>query len=111
MREAFEALAIGEDEWTPAREAERITEEAWAQYVPAFIAEMRASYRANRAAWDRLLGRDRVVLACYCSDQRCHRVLLARDILPRLGAVYRGELEEPKERGLFDAPRVAAGGR
>lgn len=67
-------------------------EAAWAAYVPAYLAEMRASYRAHRDAWERLLGRERVVLACYCTDpERCHRTLLGRDILTRLGAVWCGE--------------------
>lgn len=52
---------------------------------------MRSSYRANRAAWDALLQRERVTLCCYCTDPaRCHRVVLAR-ILVRLGATYEGE--------------------
>lgn len=71
---------------------------AWAEYVPAYVAEMRASYRAHRPAWDRLLGEVLVTLTCYCVDpERCHRVLLARDILPKLGATYAGE--RPPQRG------------
>ena len=67
--------------------------EAWRAYVPAYLAEMRASYRAHRAAWDALLARDLVVLVCYCgSAERCHRTILGREILPKLGAVYCGEL-------------------
>lgn len=67
-------------------------EETWRQYVPAFLAEMRTSLRAHQPAWEALLVRPRVVLACYCVDrERCHRTLLARDILPTLGATYRGE--------------------
>jgi hypothetical protein len=66
---------------------------AWESYVPAFMAEMRGSYKAHRAAWESLLARDRVVLVCYCTDpHRCHRTLLARDILSTLGATYRGEV-------------------
>ena len=64
---------------------------AWPQYVEDYTAEMRASYRDHRAAWDRILARDEVTLVCYCVDPlRCHRTLLA-EILAKLGAVPRGE--------------------
>lgn len=76
-----------------ANEADRIEAEAWAAYEPAFLDQMRRSYRAHRPAWDALLARPRVVLVCYCVDHtRCHRTILARDILPTLGAVYEGEV-------------------
>ncbi len=66
--------------------------EAWERYVVGFTAEMRTSYRASRPAWDALLAREVVTLCCYCTDpERCHRTLLARDILPKLGATYGGE--------------------
>ena len=65
---------------------------AWAWYVPRFIDEMRRSYTERRADWDRLLAMPRAVLVCYCVDhEQCHRTLLARDILPKLGATYMGE--------------------
>lgn len=67
-------------------------EQAWRAYVVGFTAEMRASYRQWRAAWDALIARESVTLCCYCTDpERCHRTLLARDILPTLGATYGGE--------------------
>lgn len=70
----------------------------WEEYAASYTEEMRASYRANRPTWDKLLGRRRVVLCCYCVDAtRCHRTVLA-DILGKLGAEVCGELEE--------APRV-----
>lgn len=79
-------------------EAQMTEDEAWAAYVPAYVAEMRASYRAHRPAWERLLGEVLLTLTCYCVDpERCHRVLLARDILPKLGATYAGE--RPPQRG------------
>lgn len=66
---------------------------AWRDFREAYLAEMRASFKAHRAAWLELLGRPRVVLVCYCVDgARCHRHLLRAEILPRLGAVDRGEL-------------------
>lgn len=73
--------------------ARKIDEAAWALYAPAFVDEMRQSYRVNRGAWERLLARDSIALLCYCTDpERCHRTLLAREMLPRLGAVYAGEV-------------------
>lgn len=65
---------------------------AWLVYVAGYTAEMRESYRRDRAAWNALLAREVVTLCCYCTDTaRCHRTLLARDILPKLGATYGGE--------------------
>lgn len=82
-----------------AEEAREIEHKAWDRYVPAYLAEMRASYRTERAAWLRLLERPRVCLVCYCPKfERCHRTILARDILPKLGAIYAGELEPVKRR-------------
>jgi hypothetical protein len=67
--------------------------DAWERYVQAFTREMRVSYRRERADWDALLARGRVVLVCYCTDAtKCHRALLRETILPTLGAVDRGEL-------------------
>jgi len=87
LRPAIEGMRRGGD----------AAEEAWRTYVPAFTHEMRESYRANRWEWDALLMRQRVILTCYCANYtRCHRTLLARDILPTLGAVYRGELTGPQ---------------
>ncbi len=66
--------------------------ETWARYCEGFFAEMRLSYRTHRAAWDAMLSRSEVTLCCYCVDhERCHRTLLARDILPKLGATFGGE--------------------
>ena len=66
---------------------------AWPKYAADYTAEMRASYKLNRSAWDALVSRSRVVLVCYCViPERCHRTLLARNVLSKLGATYRGEL-------------------
>lgn len=71
---------------------------AWRLYERAFHAEMRESYRRQRIAWDRLLARTSVTLLCFCTDPaHCHRTLLARDILPKLGAVFAGERAPAKE--------------
>lgn len=78
----------------PALAARKAGDEAlaWANYVTAFVAEMRASYREHRADWDWLLSCNEVTLVCYCTNaEHCHRTLLARDLLPKLGAVYCGE--------------------
>ncbi len=76
-----------------ANEADEIEARALATYSPAYVAEMRQSYRANRAAWDALLASSRVVLVCYCTDAtRCHRMLLAERCLRPMGAEVHGEL-------------------
>ncbi len=75
------------------REAYQIESDAWERYVPAFMAEMRTSYRNRRADWDRLLSMQEATLCCYCNrvaDEHCHRFLLAK-ILESLGATYAGE--------------------
>lgn len=65
----------------------------FAEYARRYTEEMRASYRRSRDAWDAMLARWRAVLCCYCADPtECHRTVLARDIMPRLGAKYMGEL-------------------
>jgi len=67
-------------------------EAEWKAYAAAYLKEMGRSHRLNKAAWDELLARPRVVLTCYCTNpQRCHRRILAR-ILVTLGATDRGEL-------------------
>lgn len=64
---------------------------AWARYVPAYVAEMRASYRTNVEAWKELLAAGERTLVCYCTDAaHCHRRLLA-SMLVKCGAVDMGE--------------------
>ena len=71
--------------------ADRIEAEAWARYVPAYTAEMRASYRAHYEAWMELLAARERTLVCYCTDAaHCHRRLLAL-MLVKCGAVDMGE--------------------
>lgn len=70
----------------------------WLDYRKRYIAEMRASYGSFRAHWVTLLSWNRVVLVCFCQDPtRCHRTVLAYDILPKLGATYRGEIPHQGE--------------
>lgn len=81
------------------RQGGAVAEQGWAEYVPAYLGEMRASYRAHRPAWDALLARGRVVLGCHCRDRaRCHRGLVA-GILVKLGAVDHGELPAATRQG------------
>jgi len=65
----------------------------WKVYVTRYLKERTLSRKRNRAVWDALLARRRVVLTCYCTNpNRCHRRILAR-ILAQLGALDHGELE------------------
>lgn len=100
--------------------AERAVEACWAPYVEAFTAQMRESHgpscRQRSLPWRRLLARSSVTLLCYCPDpSRCHRTLLARDLLPRCGATYGGERSRPgapvtvaEERSLWSGLDPAA---
>jgi len=70
-----------------------LTEESalWERYAPAYVEEMRRSYKRYRAAWNALLARAEVTLCCTCvHPSHCHRFLLA-EILGKLGAELRGE--------------------
>lgn len=84
------------------------TDDEWRAYARAYLAEMDGSYKANRPAWDALLGLQRVVLTCYCvNPERCHRKLLGL-VLGRLGADFRGELPAaPPEESERDIYRLA----
>ncbi len=81
---------------TPAlakRRAGTFTDDDWTRYIADYTREMEASYVEHRDEWNMLLMCSRAVLLCYCTDpERCHRAVLARDILPRYGAVYGGEV-------------------
>lgn len=73
------------------RRGEPLTDELWNEYVTAYTAEMRTSWRLNRQPWDELLAREVVTLVCYCTDpDRCHRRVLA-GLLDQAGAVDGGE--------------------
>lgn len=97
-RQAIDLLqraTIGQyDPKDAAGDAAKIEAEAWDAYVPAYLAEMRASYRKHRTKWESPLARSTVILVCYCTDPvRCHRAILRAHILPKLGAVDCGEIE------------------
>lgn len=69
------------------------TPDDWERYRESYIREMRESYRGTPRPWRILLAWNRVVLVCFCTDaEHCHRTLLGREILPKLGAHYHGEL-------------------
>lgn len=92
LRPALDARKRAEATGTPAI-ADRILAAAWTAYVPAYLNEMRASWRRNRPAWDALLARPSVTLLCYCTDaEHCHRRILRAVILPKLGATDCGEV-------------------
>lgn len=79
----------------------------WDEYVIDYTAEMRTSYRQQRAAWDALLARDEATLCCYCTDaQHCHRTVIA-EILGKLGAEVHGE-RGPRGKRLLRAMLAAA---
>jgi len=69
------------------------TDQEWLDYVTRYKQEMRESYVGRRESWNRLLALDHVVLLCFCPKaDRCHRSVLASQILTKLGATYAGEL-------------------
>lgn len=79
------------------RKESAISDERWEKYRAAYIDEMRESYKANRAGWATLLGRDRATLVCYCADPgRCHRRVLAA-LLVSVGAIDEGEVSARQE--------------
>lgn len=87
----------GQDRRILVARADQLEAEAWAKYEPLYLAEMRASYREHRRAWEELLGRPSLVVLCFCvlrpgAPQRCHRALLRSRILPALGATDGGEI-------------------
>lgn len=72
---------------------ENETEEERLSFVDDYVKELRESYRRNRLAWEVLLGWDRVIIGCNGErSDRSARVVLARDVLLKLGARYAGEL-------------------
>lgn len=75
-------------------QATHIESSMWEWYEPAYTEEMRASYKANRKAWQAMLARPRLILCCYCAKAalpHCHRIIL-RSIFVKLGAADGGEL-------------------
>jgi hypothetical protein len=84
--------AFAPDRWDMVLGAKRgrLSADAYRAY---YLELMRASYRRHRQSWATLLARDEVTLLCYCPPSMtfCHRHILAREILPALGARYCGE--------------------
>lgn len=97
------------------RRAGTLTDKDYEEYRLKYIGEMRASYKEHMRAWNKLLDMEAVILTCYCTDpDRCHRTILAKDILAKLGAEYHGEVipapnqeyqDEPEQQ---DAPVMVA---
>ncbi len=74
------------------RRAGTLTPEDWTAYSKSYLEEMRASYRAHRKEWDAILAWKQATVLCFCVNaSECHRMLLGRNILARLGAIYLGE--------------------
>lgn len=102
LRPALDAMNAAKEEWdfyanegawSCGEDARRRLDGTWRSYITAYEREMAKSRVENRAQWDALLARDRVVLCCYCTDpEHCHRALLRARILPALGAIDEGEV-------------------
>lgn len=76
------------------KEQGELTDRQWLDYAARYTAEMRVSYRTKQASWKLLLALESVTLCCMCGDPtRCHRSVLAYDVLRRMGAKYMGERE------------------
>lgn len=84
-----------------AQEAEEIEAAAWKVYEPAYVEEMRASWREHQSVWLEVARRAEVTLLCACTDTaRCHRTVAARLLVKAAtsrGIVVelRGEREPP----------------
>lgn len=83
------------------QDAAAIEAAAWTAYEPAYVEEMRASWREHQAVWLEVARRAEATLLCTCTDAaRCHRTLVAR-LLVRAAASrgvvveLRGEREPP----------------
>ena len=87
-----EGRPFAPDRWDMVLGAKRgrLSQDAYRTY---YLDLMRASHRQHREAWADVLARDEVTLLCYCAPTVpfCHRHILAREILPALGARYCGE--------------------
>jgi hypothetical protein len=87
-----EGRPFAPDRWDMVLGAKRgrLSQGAYRAY---YLDLMRKSYRERREAWDAVLARSDVTLLCYCAPtvSFCHRRILAREILPALGARYCGE--------------------
>ena len=88
----LEGRPFAPDRWDMVLGAKRgrLSQDAYRVY---YLDLMRASYHQHREAWAELLARAEVTLLCYCARtvSFCHRHILAREILPALGARYCGE--------------------
>jgi uncharacterized protein YeaO (DUF488 family) len=94
MGEAFAPSRSLLNTYLELKKRGELTDRQWLDYAARYIQEMRVSYRTKRATWEMLLSLESVTLCCACrSAVICHRSVLARDILRKLGASYAGELD------------------
>lgn len=78
--------------WLKARKSTRGQKEAWEAYRKAFRLEMIQSFRKNKEVWEAIIELEEVTLVCFCEDaNRCHRTIVASEMLPKMGAIYAGE--------------------
>lgn len=68
------------------------TDQDWVEYTAKYLDEMRSSFGRNAEAWRSLLARERVVVTCFCTSERCHRFIFAETVLRAFGVAYKGEL-------------------
>jgi ribA/ribD-fused uncharacterized protein len=79
-------------QWDMVRGVQRGTVSE-AQYREWYLEVLRASFRTRQAAWQHVLQQPQVVLLCYCRPgEFCHRQILA-EVLGKLGAEVKGEVE------------------
>lgn len=90
-------------------DVERFESWAWTAYEARYEEAMRVSRKNHAPVWRELLGRERVVLVCFCNhDTRCHRHVLAR-LLAAQGAINLGELAAEDQRPRRVAHRPVSG--
>jgi ribA/ribD-fused uncharacterized protein len=89
--------AFAPSQWDMVRGVKRGTVSE-AQYREWYLDVLRASFRTRQAAWQHVLQQPQVVLLCYCRPgEFCHRQILA-EVLGKLGAEVKGEMEGGRAR-------------
>ena len=59
------------------------------EYKEKYLQLMRTSLSLNKRAWMALLMKEELVICCYCkAGDFCHRLILAKEILPKLCERY-----------------------
>lgn len=89
-----ELLNEGQRRKNAAKSDEAQLAAAWDWYAPRYLDEMRALWARDRDPFHQLFLKGEVTLCCYCGTfSRCHRTLLAVQVLVPLGAEFYGERE------------------